>query len=35
MKYIYIILLTATVAACKKSEVDLVEKFVQEVKAER
>src|SRR5690606_14748715 len=34
MKYIYIILLTAAVAACKKSEVDLVEKFVQEVKAD-
>ena len=35
MKYIYIVLLLFTVGSCKKSEVDLVEKFVREVKAER
>src|SRR5690606_24313367 len=35
MKYIYIVLLLFTAGSCKKSEVDLVEKFVQEVKAER
>jgi len=35
MKFIYIILLAAAVVACKKREIDLVEKFVQEVKAER
>ncbi len=34
MKFIYIILLAAAVVACKKNEVDLVEKFVQEVKAD-
>jgi len=35
MKFFYIILLAVSVVACEKSEVDLVEKFVREVKAER
>ncbi|MGV3762027.1 DUF4943 family protein [Parapedobacter sp.] len=35
MKFIYIILLAVVVGACEKNEVDLVEKFVQEVKADR
>lgn len=35
MKYSCIVLLLFTVGSCKKSEVDLVEKFVREVKTER
>jgi len=35
MKYLYITLLLLVVSSCKKSEIDIVDKFVQEVKAER
>gem|GEM_PF-1227249 len=35
MKYFCIAMLIASACACKKSEVDIVEKFVNEVKAER
>lgn len=34
MKFTYIVLFSVAVLACKKNEVDLVEKFVKEVKAD-
>ncbi|MEC3880830.1 DUF4943 family protein [Parapedobacter sp. 10938] len=35
MKFIYVTVIAFVVIACKKSEVDIVERFVREVKAER
>lgn len=35
MKYIYIALLLVATSSCKKSDLDIVEKFVREVKADK